>query len=157
MGYEQILLAKKKSAIPKHFITMSQELITPDNLTTDLIASILDSAFIDFSLDDENDIRVQAEVNFFVLPSDQKDRIQLVCLFGFKPESSELERLQCVNKINDTYVIIRASSGNNNSLSFTWDIPVAGGISKKAFVLALKRFSSIPQVAIKDFASGLLE
>jgi len=112
---------------------------------------------MDYSLDDQNDIRVHAEVNYFVLPSDRKDRIQLMCLFGFKPDSSELERLQCVNKINGKYVIIRASSGNNNTLCITWDIPVAGGISKKAFVLALKRFSSIPQDAIKDFASELIK
>lgn len=137
---------------------MSQELITTDNLTSDLITSILDAAFIDYSFDGENDIRVEAEVNYFVLPNkDRKDRIQLMCLFGFKPDSSELERLQCVNKINQKYAVIRASSSPNNTLSITWDISVAGGISKKAFVLALKRFSGIPLDALRDCAAGLIK
>ncbi|MCX8495869.1 MAG: YbjN domain-containing protein [Akkermansiaceae bacterium] len=136
---------------------MSQELITADNLTKELLASILDAAFMEYSLDDENDLMVNAEVNYFVLLSDRKDRIQLMCLFGFEPDSSELERLQCVNNINNKYIIIRASSRDNKTLCITWDIPVAGGISKKAFVLALKRFSSIPQDAIKDFASDLIK
>jgi hypothetical protein len=87
---------------------------------------------------------------------DRKDRVQLQAIFGFKPETTEMARLQAVNQINTEYVIVRAFMGKNNILAFTWDIPIAGGITKKAFVLAVKRFCSIPQAAIRDCATDVV-
>ena len=136
---------------------MTEELITPDNLSKELLKSILDAAFMDTSYDNEGDLKVKDRVTCFLFPNnDRKDRAQLMAIFGFKPEASELQRLEAVNRINAEYVIVRAVVGKNATLRFTWDIPIAGGITKKAFVLAVKRFCSIPHDAVKDCANDVV-
>jgi hypothetical protein len=136
---------------------MTDELITPDNLSKELLKSVLDAAFMETSFDSDGDLKVKEGVNCFVLPNEErKDRVQLMALFGFKPEASELLRLQAVNRINAEYIIVRAVVGKNDTLRFTWDIPIAGGITKKAFVLAVKRFCSIPHNSVADCASDVV-
>ncbi|HPC60145.1 MAG TPA: YbjN domain-containing protein [Verrucomicrobiota bacterium] len=132
---------------------MMDELITPENLSKELLKSVLDAALLDTSYDSEGDLKVKDRVNCFVFPNqERKDRVQLLALFGFKPETTELQRLQCANRINSEYIIVRAVVGKNNTLRFTWDLPIAGGITRKAFALAVKRFCSIPHEAIADCA-----
>jgi len=136
---------------------MTDELITPENLSKEMLKSVLDSAFMETSYDSDGDLKVRDRVNCFVLPNEErKDRVQLLALFGFKPEATELQRLQGVNRINAEYIIVRAVVGKNDLLRFTWDIPIAGGITKKAFVLAVKRFCAIPHEAIADCANEIV-
>ena len=136
---------------------MSDELVTPENLSNELLLSIFDAAFMDASLDDDGTLRVKEKVRCLVMPSEAKDRIRLVCIFGFKPESSEQQRLECVNKINSEYIIVRAISGPRDSLIFDYDILVKGGVTKKNIVLSTKRFLSIPPDAIDEHAADLVE
>lgn len=137
---------------------MADEMITPENLSKELLKSILDAAFMETSYDSDGDLRVKDRVNCFVMPNlERKDRIHLMCLFGFKPEATELQRLKAVNRINDEYIIIRAVVGKNDTLRFDWDIMVSGGLTRKGFVLALKRFCGIPHDAVLDCANGLVE
>lgn len=42
-----------------------------------------------------------------------------------------MQRLECVNKINAEYIMVRASSPNNDTLKIDYDIYIQGGISKK--------------------------
>jgi hypothetical protein len=137
---------------------MTEELITPENLTKERLKGILDAAFMETSYDSDGDLRVHDRVKCLVLPNEErKDRIQLVALFGFKPGSGELERLQAVNRINTEYIIVRAIARGNDILCFTWDLPVAGGLTPKAFVLAVKRFCAIPHPAIAECADAVVE
>jgi hypothetical protein len=134
---------------------MSEDLITQENSSKESLKSVLDAAFMETFYDDDGDLKVKEGVNCFVFL--EKDRIQLMAAFGFKPDASELLRLQAVNRINAEYIIVKAIVGKNDSLIFSWDIPIAGGISKKAFVLAVKRFCSIPYNAVADFANDIVE
>lgn len=137
---------------------MTDELITPDNLSKELLKSVLDTAFMETSYDSDGDLKVKDRVNCLVLPNmERKDRVQLNAFFGFKAGTSELQRLQAVNRINTEYIIVKTVVGKNDTLRFTWDIPIAGGITKKAFVLALKRFCSIPHDAVADCANDVVE
>jgi hypothetical protein len=136
---------------------MKDELITPDNLSKELLKSVLDAAYMETSFDNEGDIRVkEQQVTCFVFPNqERKDRVELMALFDLKPEASELLRLQAANRINAKYIIVRAYISNDRLL-FTWDIPIAGGITKKAFVLAVKRFCSIPHDSVASCASDVV-
>jgi hypothetical protein len=134
---------------------MSEELITPDNLTKEYLKSIFDAALMDTSYDDSGNLRVKDGVICLVIP--EKDRIKLLAIFGFKPGTSELLRLQTVNRINNNYIIVKAYTGNdNNALVFDCDIQIAGGITQKALVLAVKRFCSIPLAAVAGCAKDVV-
>lgn len=136
---------------------MADELITPDNLSKELLKSVLDTAFMDTSYDGDGDLVVKEGPRCFVFPDkERKNRVNLMVAFGFEPETSELQRLQAVNKINREYLIVRAFVTSRDTLHFTWDIPIDGGITKKAFVLAVKRFCSIPHLAVADCAKDVV-
>lgn len=135
---------------------MTQDLITPDNLSKELLKSIFDDALMETSFDKEGDLRVKEDISCFVLPNN--DRIRLLSFFRFKPNVSQQKRLEFVNQVNLEYVIIRATVGSkNNTLFFDHDISVKGGVTKKAIVLATKRFLSIPRAAVQDLGSDIIE
>lgn len=55
------------------------------------------------------------------------------------------------------YIVLRAAAGDNDVLRFKYDILVNGGITKKAFILAVKRFCSIPRSAVAKHGADLVE
>jgi len=138
---------------------MPDEMITPENLSKELLKSILEAAYMDVSYDKDGDIRVKEKVTCFVFPNEKwKDRITLCAIFGFKPHATPLQRLECVNRINSEYAILRAVVGKNDTLRFTYDILLeGGGITPKAFVLTLKRFCSVPHDAVGARGADLIE
>ncbi len=137
---------------------MADDLITPDNLSKELIKSILDAAFMDYSVDNEGDLRVKERVNCWLLPKNEqpRDRINLLCVFGFRREATQLQRLEVVNRINNGFAIIKASVGENDTLRFSYDFMIGGGITRKAFVLGIKRFCSIPHDAVAEYGAGVV-
>ncbi|MFM9965709.1 MAG: YbjN domain-containing protein [Planctomycetaceae bacterium] len=137
---------------------MPDDLLTTDNLSKELLKSILDAAFMETTYDSDGDLNVKENnVNCIVMPNlTRKDRVQLMALFRFEQATSELQRLQATNRINAEYIIVRAVVGSNGVLRFTWDIPIAGGITNRAFVLAVKRFCSIPHDALADCAKDVV-
>lgn len=136
---------------------MAEELITPENLTKEMLKEALDAAFMETCYDRDGDLEVVDGLKCFVIPNkERKDRIHLLALFGLRPETTELQRLQAANRINTEYFVVRAALGENDTMLFTWDIPVAGGITQKAFVLAVRRFCSIPHKAIANCAKDIV-
>ena len=136
---------------------MSSDLITPENLSKELLESIYDSAFFETSWDDDGDLVIKDQIRCLVMPNEEKNRIQLVSLFGFAPRSRMSKRLECVNKINSEYIMVTAVAGANDTLQFKYDIYVEGGITKKNLVLATKRFLSIPVPATAEHGGNLVE
>jgi len=137
---------------------MSDDLITPDNLSKELLKSVFDDAFMETSYDDEGDLKVKEGVNCFIFPNkERKDRVTLLTFFRFKKSADKMQRLECVNSINREYIIVRAVVGDNDVLRFTYDVPIAGGITKKAMVMVVKRFCSIPHDAVGDFGTDIVE
>lgn len=136
---------------------MSEELITPENLSKELLKSVLDAAFMEAYFDQDGDLTVKEHVTCYLYPSQSRDRIRFMAQFKFKPGADLLERLECVNHINEEYVVVRASVGANDRLRFTYDLPTAGGITRKALVLTLKRFCSIPHEAVREYGADLVE
>ena len=137
---------------------MTQDLITPENLSKESLKSIFDEALMETSVDPEGDLHVSENLNCLVLPSDSKDRIRLLAIFAFEPQVSQQKRLEFVNQVNSEFILIRASVGSqNDTLFFDHDILVQGGITKKALVLATKRFLSIPREAIQEFGKDLVK
>lgn len=135
---------------------MSNDLITPENLSNELLHSIFDAAFMETSWDSEGGLRVTDNISCFVFPSKDGDRITLISMFRFKEDATQSERLICVNNINKQYAMIRATSSENDNLHIVYDIWVKGGITKKAVVLATKFFLSIPIDAITSHGKDLV-
>jgi len=143
--------------IEKEDLQMQDELITSDNLSPELLQSIFDAAFMDSTLDDDGNITVQDAVRVNVrVNMERKDRIRFFSVFGFKKDSTPLERLEGVNRINNDFIVICASA-EGDALVFRHDIWVDGGITKKNMIKVLKRFATIPHGAVEDCCQGIVE
>ena len=138
---------------------MADELITPVNVSIDSLKAILDAAYMETSVDNQGTLRVADRINCCVDLYDEG--IRLFAYFGpIKSGTSDLQRLAAVNEMNAQFLIVRASivtEGVTAAMLFDWHIPTSGGITKKAFVLAVKRFCSIPRDALSEHASDLLQ
>lgn len=134
---------------------MTEELITPETLSTSLLKEVFDQAFMETVIDPDGHLKVIDRIKAHIRP--REDRIYVFAVFGFRPETPTERRLEFVNRVNQEYIIVRATSNDNNLLLFDHDIPVAGGISKKAVVLRVQRFCSIPHAAIGEFGMDLVE
>ena len=135
---------------------MSDELITAENVSKELLKSVFDAAFMEVSYDSDGDIMVKERCRCYVFPDKEQHRIWLLVRFDFKPTVGDYEKLACVNEINTNYLIVRAGV-RGNVLQFTHDLSLDGGITRKALVLLVKRFCSIPHDAVADYGKDLVE
>jgi hypothetical protein len=137
---------------------MQDDLITPENLSKELLMQVLDAAYMDTSYDSDGDIRVKEQCSCYVQPNlTARDRIRLAAFFGFKPEVPFARRLEFVNTVNGDYAMVRAVAvPESDGLVFDWYIPIAGGLTKKSFVLAVKRFCTIPHSAINEHGGEIV-
>ncbi len=119
------------------------------------LKALFDAAFMETQPDKGGNLRVKERLSLHVRP--REDRIRIFTVFGFKPATPMERRLEFVNRINKEFVIIRATAGDNDLLFFDYDIPVAGGITKKAVILLVKRFTGIPHAAIQEFGLDIVE
>jgi hypothetical protein len=138
-------------------LVVLSDLITPENLSQELLKFVFNHAYIDVYVDKDDDLYIDEEVRCYILISDnKKDRIRLLSVFGFVPESVLLERLECANRINDEFTLIRAAVTANDTLTIDYDIYIRGGITRKNFIQTVKRFCSIPRQAIREYGQDVI-
>ncbi len=136
---------------------MSESLITPENLSMDLLEEVFDAAYMESSIDEDGDLKVLDACTVYLRPDlERKERIRLLAIFAFEEASTMADRLICVNNINNEYIVVTASASDNGLLIFRYDLMLAGGMTKKALVLSVKRFASIPKDAIQDHGSSIV-
>jgi hypothetical protein len=132
------------------------DLLTPANVSAELIKSVFEAAFMDVRIDSDGDVLVKDAVNVFIRVAEKKDRLRLFCLFGFKAGSSTAAQLQCVNLINSEYIMVTASA-QGTKLIFRYDLLLGDGLSKRSLVQAVKMFAGIPQPAAADHGRDIVE
>ncbi len=135
---------------------MTPPLITAENVSVELLKQIFEAAFVDYSMTDKGDIRIKDQCTVLVFPRKEQRLIKLMTVFGFKASTSMLERLECANKINVEYIIVRASVVDD-TLYFEHDLLLDGGLSPKGLVWSVKRFDGIPYPALREHGADLLE
>jgi hypothetical protein len=132
---------------------MTDDLVTQDNLSHELVKGIYDAALMDVTLTDGELVVKWGGISCQVFP--QEGRVRLVVAFGTNDSSVE-KKLEFVNRVNSEYIIVRASINANGTLIFDYDVPVAGGITRKAIALVTQRFMSIPVQAIREYGLDIV-
>jgi Putative bacterial sensory transduction regulator len=131
---------------------MSNELITPDNVTIQEIFQIYEAAYMDVKLDEENEIiRVQEELLARVHLSESKERLQIIAMYGMKDDAQRIDRLELANRINENYVLIRSGIDDDGDLWFDYCILLKGGITKKSIVQATRIFLMLVPKAVNEY------
>ena len=133
-------------------------LITPENVSNELLKSVLDAAFMEPDYDDKGYLFIrEGGHDCVIFLNEKKDRISFGMYYAFKPRSSQRARSQCINRINDECILVKAIAFGEDNLRFEYDLFIAGGITKRNFVLALKRFCSIPLQAIREYGEDCVK
>ena len=130
---------------------MATELVTPDNVSVEMLRDLYDAAYMDVTLDEEHGVlRIREELADRAHLSESKERIQLLAVYGVKEEAQRIERLELVNRINENYVLIRAGIDDDGDLWFDYCILVKGGLTKKAIVQATRAFLMLVPKAVNE-------
>jgi hypothetical protein len=136
----------------------SPDLVTPESVSKAFLKELFDDALMDVSIDSDGDLVVQEDVRCYVLLSENKDRIRLLTLFGVDENADRLKCLECINAINDEYLLVKAYITSEKTLVFEYDIYLKGGVTRKYLALAVKRFCSIPRKAVnEEYAQGVVK
>jgi hypothetical protein len=130
---------------------MSAELVTPENVSIEMVRDIYEAAFMEATLDEEKkQIRIKEEVLARAFLSESKERLQIVAYYGVKDDAQRIDRLELVNRINEQYVLIRAGIDDDGDLWFDYCVLLKGGITKKAIVQATRVFLMLVPKAVNE-------
>lgn len=137
---------------------MLDELITTDNLSKALLKEVLEEVLIRVSLDEDGDLLVRegGVACYVMIEEESRERVMFFSSFHFAEASSPLQRLECVNRVNTEYVMVRAVARDNDQLLFSYTLYVDGGITQRAFVLALRRFCELPRLAVQECCAEVM-
>ncbi len=125
------------------------ELVTEANVSRDLMKAIYDAAKVPASVDGGGNLIVTLpQVKLFVLPG--KDSVRLLVTYDFAPRASWQERLDLANRINDGYLMARASlpEARPGTLAVDYYVMLGAGISRATMVALTKRFGEVVVEAI---------
>ena len=128
---------------------MSDELILPEAINSDTLKKLFEDAYMDVSVDTDGDLIVKDNYRCYLRPDPDGRLISVYAIFGANPAAVDQDKLAYVNKVNDEVKMIRASVSNNGKFFYDYYLSVEGGITKRAVVLAVRRFFSCLATALK--------
>ena len=129
--------------------TAAPELVTEANVSRDLMKAIYDAAKVPASVDGGGNLIVTLpQVKLFVLPG--KDSVRLLVTYDFAPRAAWQEKLDLANRINDGYIMARASlpEARPGTLAVDYYVMLGTGISRATMVAITKRFGEVVVEAI---------
>lgn len=130
---------------------MSNELVTPETVTLDVIRDLYEMALMDVTLDEENGfVVIDDEIVARAKLSDTKERLQLIAFYKVREDSERIDRLELVNRINDQYVLVRAAVGEEDDLWIDYGLVLKGGATRKQIAHATRMFLKVAEMAVKD-------
>lgn len=130
--------------------TAASDPMTEANLSRDSLKAAYDAAKMAVSIDEDGDIKIKDRVTLFVFPN--KERIRLIVYYAFKPEVSLQQKLALANRINQGFIVARASVGGQEEgqLQVDYYLLLGTGMSRATIVAATKRFITVAADAVKE-------
>ena len=125
------------------------ELVTEANVSRDLMKAIYDAAKVPAAVDGGGNLVVTLpQVKLFVMPG--KDAVRLLATYDFAPRASWQERLDLANRINDGYVMARASlpEVRPGTLAVDYYLMLGTGVTRANVVALTRRFGEVVVEAI---------
>jgi hypothetical protein len=129
---------------------VSDEFIYPEGINSDSLKKLFEEAYMEVSVDTDGDLIVKDNYRCYLRPDQDGRLISIYAIFSGNPASAEVDKLAYINRVNDQVKLIRASVSTNGKFFFDYYLSVEGGISKRAIVLAVRRFFSCLGSALRE-------
>lgn len=133
-----IIAAKKEK-------TLNNEVITPENLSVEILREALEAAHMNIIDDDPPCLMIEEGVTLIIAPDlELRNRISISTALKFKKGHTMNDYLDCVNTINLGCIFIKSAvlDRDDPHLALTLDLMIDGGLTKKNFILTVRQFSS---------------
>jgi hypothetical protein len=132
------------------------ELVYPETVTKEALRDLFVAAYMDASLDEDGDVMVREGYRSYLIPSQDGAWIRIYSPFKGLDTASLEDKLAYVNKVNSDLIIVRAYVTDKGGFIFEEYLPVEGGITKRALVLAVRRFHRMLESAIRADEKNVL-
>ena len=126
-----------------------EDLIEPDEVSPEMLRDLFVEAYMDASIDKDGDTLVTETYRSYIVPTLEGKWIRVYAVFGANPDAAPDDKLEYANRVNRELIIVRSYVEESGRFTFEHYIPVEGGITKKAIVLAVRRFHRILEAAIR--------
>ena len=135
---------------------MSDELIFPEGITSDTLKKLFEDAYMDVMVDTDGDLIVKDNYRCYLRPDPDGRLISIYAIFGASDGAQQPTKLAYINKVNDQVKMIRASVSANGKFFYDYYLSVEGGITKRAVVLAVRRFFSCLSSALREDSANVV-
>lgn len=134
------------------------DLVTLGVLNSDYLHAIYGAAYFDCEQYSDGDCIITERGLKCIATLRHHDEIDLAIVFQLKTDISSEKKLECANRINDRYIITRASVTKDASvLVCDYHIFLKGGVSRKAIVLGTRKFIEVTRQAVDEYASDIIQ
>ena len=132
------------------------ELVYPENLTKDSLRDLFLAAYMDASFDDDGDVMIKEQYRSYLIPSSDSAWVRLYSPFKSAEAATMEDKLAYCNKVNADLIIVRAYVTDKGGFVFEEYLPIEGGITKRAIVLAVRRFHRMLDAAVRADEKNVL-
>lgn len=131
---------------------VTNDMIGKDNLSRELLMALFESAYMDASLVGERSISVlESGVRVHVtVPAGRSDYITMAASWGLRKDVAREAKLDLANRVNNSFLAVRATLDDEGDVVLDMQILLPADVSKKYFVLVLKRFATIARDAVAE-------
>jgi hypothetical protein len=136
---------------------VSDELMQPQDVNSEALKQLFEDAYMEVSVDSDGDVRIKDKYSCFIRPDTDGKMIVAYAIFGANPGASQPGKLDFVNRVNDQVKVIRASVMSDGRYFLDYYIPVDGGVTKRAIVMAAKRFLSCIDAAMTQDTDNVVQ
>jgi hypothetical protein len=129
---------------------MSDEILTPDKITTSFVKQLLEDAYLEVEVDEDGDLRVKdgAERCFVIRSSQGPDRIKFLAYWKESATATRAGKLEYVNKVNEELIGPKAYARERGGIGFEHYLFLEAGVTKRSIVSALKMFLRMQGAAV---------
>jgi hypothetical protein len=127
---------------------VADDVIHPEEVNANVLKQMFDDAYMEVSIDSDGDVKVKDKFSCFLRPEADGKLIAVYAIFGFNPTATPAGKSEYANRVNDKVMLIRASVTGDGRFIYDYYISVDGGVTKRAVVLAVKRFLACLDAAL---------
>ena len=129
---------------------MADELVYPEGMSSDLLKHLFEEAYMEVTVDTDGDLIVKDNYRCYLRPDPDGRLISVYAIFGANPAAVDATKMAYVNHVNDQIKLIRASVSASGKFFFDYYVSVEGGVTKRAIVLAVRRFFGCLNQALRE-------
>jgi hypothetical protein len=124
------------------------ETLTPDQVSAQSLKEVFEASFMDAAIEKDGRLIVRDKYQISFTWHEGRERIRVSAHLRARDKADPVAKLRYVNHVNDQLSVVRACVTDEGTFFYDFYIPVAGGITRRAFVMAVRFFVDQVQAAI---------